>query len=461
MSGTAIQNQSALLVEDVNVWLGTGAKFDSVDVLAIDGEITAIGAVPPEKIPRGVVRISGSGGTLIPGLCDLHVHLTTNSDYEHPVDNATYRALTTPQEKLLHGLRNGVRALTSGFTTLRVMGNRDAGEVELRNFVDSGWLPGPRLVVAPWIVSMTGGRGDLLIPPSLPRAPFDTADGAAECRKAVRLQKRAGADFIKVSASGGWMSKGDLAESPNYSQHELNEIVDEAHDLGMRVAAHAHSTEGIRRALLAGVDTVEHGSLLDREAVEMMASQGTFLVPTLSVGAWLMERGDATGAHREGLQKVLKATELHRRSAQMAYEAGVKIAVGTDSTGTLCPFGEHAREMELLVDIGMSPEEALTAATRIAAEALGREGEIGTLEVGKQADMVLVNGDPTRDVSLLRTKGGIRGVFKGGIEINELWPRLYQALSGDWERARQDEPQESNRSGSSAPTSTTPPEGLA
>jgi imidazolonepropionase-like amidohydrolase len=324
-----------------------------------------------------------------------------------------------------------MRALAAGFTTLRVMGHRDVGEVELRHFIDSGFLPGPRLKVSSWPISMTGGRGDLFWPSSLPRDPWDTADGIEECRKVVRLQRKLGADFIKVTASGGMLSSGDRPHWPNYTVDELRVIADEAHTYDMRVAAHAHSTSGIKRSLAAGIDTIEHGSFLDDECIEMMLERGTYLVPTLAINDWILSRGRSSGAQADGIAKLERAGRAQLDSLQKAIAAGVKIAMGTDSTGTICPFGQHARELELYVQAGMSPAAALATATGVAAQALGLEDEQGTIDVGKIADLVVVDGDPTVDISLLRRPGGIRRVYRAGVDVTDPWPLVTDAMRGE------------------------------
>jgi imidazolonepropionase-like amidohydrolase len=416
---------SSLLIADTDVWTGRNEPVKkNVCLLMTGGRIAALGPRDTLSIPPDTKVVDGRGTTAIPGLCDIHVHLTTNSNYAKVVDNATYRALTTKPEKLLHGIRNGMRALAAGFTTLRVMGHRDVGEIELKTFVERGLFVGPRLLVAPWVISMTGGRGDLFYPSTWPREPMDTADGVEECRKLVRLQRKQGADFIKVTASGGMLSESDQPHWANYTIDELKVIVDEAHDYDMKVAAHAHSVEGIKRALAAGVDTLEHGSFLDEKSIEMMVTKGTFLVPTLAIADWIATSGAARGVRPDGLAKITHAKERQMQSVRMAHAAGVKIAMGTDSTGTLCPFGEHARELELYVEAGLSPMEALMTATTVAADALGLSQQIGSLEAGKVADLVMVNGDPTKDIGVLRKPGGISKVFKDGVDLTNPWPAL-------------------------------------
>jgi len=425
-------SKGTVVLTNARLWDGTGNDVTpNATIRVADGLITAVetGSAPAATgaLDAGPT-IDVGGASVIPGLVDMHVHLTTSSERTKPVDNAIYRTLTTRPEKLLHGLRNAMRSLASGFTTLRVMGHREVGEVELRDFIDRGWLPGPRLKVAPWPISMTGGRGDLFLPTTVGREVWDTADGVEACRALVRMQRKMGADFIKVTASGGMLSSGDKPHWPNYTVDELRVIAEEAHTYDMRVAAHAHSTEGIRRSLDAGIDSIEHGSFLTEELVAQMVEQGTYLVPTLAINQWILDRGRDSGATAEGISKLEQAGHRQVESVQMALVAGVKIAMGTDSTGTICPLGHHARELELMVACGMSPTGALASATRVAAEALALEHEQGTLEPGKIADLVVVNGDPTVDINVLRLPGGIRSVYRAGVDVSDPWPGLTEIL---------------------------------
>ncbi|MBN9032339.1 MAG: hypothetical protein BGO05_02630 [Rhizobiales bacterium 63-7] len=413
------------LIENVAVWRGRGEHVETAMAIRIEnGRIAAIAPTGTLSAGPQATVVDGAGATAIPGLCDIHVHLATNSDYGRIVDNATYRALVPGTEKLLHGVRNGLRALKAGVTTLRVMGHRESGDVELAAMIERGLIPGPRLLVAPWVISMTGGRGDLFYPAAWPRQYLDTADGIEECRKVVRLQRKLGAGFIKVTASAGVLSADDKVHWPNYTVEELKVIVSEAHDYDLKVAAHAHSTEGIKRALLAGVDTLEHGTNLDDECIAMMVEQGTWLVPTLAITDSLLRRGAASGARAEGLAKLEIARANQSRSILKAIAAGVKIAMGTDSSGNLCRFGEHARELELYVELGMTPAKALETATSAAAEALDLAGEIGTLDAGKCADIVLVNGNPLQDIYLLQREGGLRRVYRNGVDVTDPWPAV-------------------------------------
>lgn len=415
----------ATLITDVTLWRGEGTAVETgVSVLIEGSRITTIAPADVIQAPADARRIEGKGATAIPGLSDIHVHLTTNSDLGQIVDNATYRALVPGTEKLLHGLRNAWRALAAGFTTLRVMGHRDSGDIELAAFFRRGLLPGPRLSVAPWVISMTAGRGDLFYPNAWPRQPLDTADGVDECRRVVRTHRKLGADFIKFTASAGLLSAGDQPHWPNYTVDEMRAIVEEAHDADMRVAAHAHATVGIRRALDAGVDTIEHGSFLDDACIEQMIRQGTYLVPTLAISDTVIRNGERSGARRDGMAKMKVARETKVKNIKKAIDAGVKIAMGTDSSGNLCPFGDNARELEIYVEIGMSPVAALETATVRAAEALGRPDVTGRIAEGGIADIVLVNGNPLEDIYVLRREGGLRAVFKDGQDVTNPWPAV-------------------------------------
>jgi imidazolonepropionase-like amidohydrolase len=421
--------RGSLDVVNARIWTGDGRLIESGTLQIRDGRIRSVTDMPQQS-SSDAPALDAAGATVIPGLMDAHVHLTTASSHTKPVDNATYRALATNPAKLLNGVRNSMRALASGFTTLRVMGHRDVGEPELRDFIDSGELTGPRLRVAPWVVSMTGGRGDLFWPSTIERSELDTADGVDGVRKMVRLQRKRGADFIKVTASGGTLSAGDRPHWPNYTEVELRALSEEAHDYDLTVAAHAHSIEGVMRAVRAGVDTIEHGSYIDERCIELMLEHRVHLVPTLAISDWVIARGQSGSVTAEGLDKMKASRDKHMETFIAAVDAGVSIAAGTDSTGTICPFGHHARELELYVEAGLSPEFALTAATRTASEAIGVDDVAGTLAPGKSADFLIVEGDPLQDITLLRG-GGLRQVFKDGIDVTDPWPTVMEAMAAE------------------------------
>ncbi|WES64376.1 amidohydrolase family protein [Microbacter sp. GSS18] len=412
-------SEKTLAVVGADVWPGHGPDMlPDQTIVAADGVITAVGPRESTPVPVGARVIDAAGKYVIPGLADAHVHLTTNADESHYGPWSQFLNERTVQEMALHGIRNGLRALTTGFTTLRVMGIRGAGEPELRDFTAKGLLPGPRLFVTPWWVSMTNGHGDLFYPKHHPRWEWDTADGPDQCRQLVRILAREGADFIKVMASGGLLSAGDKASWPNYTVEELKAIVDEAHAMDLKVAAHATGLAGLRRALEAGVDSIEHGTFLEEAEAAQMAETGTVLVPTLAITDAFT--GDVGGVKPELAAKARAVVERHRSGFQFALDAGVKIAMGTDSGDHVAPFGEQAREFELYCEHGMKPYEALETATLATAELFDRTGELGLVAAGSVADLVVLEQNPLDDITALRAPGGIINVVKDGVDYTAL-----------------------------------------
>lgn len=418
-----------VVIEGGLVWMGAGQHVEDGLVHVRSGSVVYAGPRGESNVPDGTPRLDGRGCTVLPGLVDAHVHLTTNSDHDRVVPSDVFRGQVSLPGKLLHGLRNAHRALAAGFTTLRVMGHRGAGELELRDFVEDGLAVGPRLLVAPWWITMTNGHGDLFYPPYTRREKWDTADGVDECRKLVRLQAKAGADFIKVMASGG-MSKGEQPHWPNYSIAELSAIVETAHEMDLRVAAHALSAEGIRRCLAAGVDSIEHGSYLDSDTAAEMAERGTFLVPTMSFNDWCQREGTARGLTAQAVSDLSEAHDRTIESFGLAREAGVRVVMGTDSSGTLCPFGAHARELELYVKHGMSPDDALATASTNAAALLDR-AEVGSLRPGSVGDVVVVEGNVLDEIGLLADRSNIRHIVRAGRDVSGYLRGATEALGLD------------------------------
>ena len=385
---------------------GTGAPPRAATVVIAGDRIDSVGGA----VPAGVRAIDVAGRTVMPGLIDAHVHLCAYAG--EGTSPRLWSVATFEEEQLLHGAANARTALQVGFTTVRDMAGARA-EVALKHAFDAFVLEGARVVSAGFI-GMTGGHGDLFVPPAVERRPTPIADGVDECRRAVRRHARDGADLIKICTSGGVLSLGDKSEWRNYTDDETRAIVDEAHALAMRVAAHAHTRSGIAQALDAGVDSIEHGSQLDEELATRMAKTGTRLIATLSIHEQIRLHGKERGVPAESLAKAEELHEGRIRAVRVAKEAGVRIACGTDSSNVL-PFGLHAWELELLCrDGGFTPMEAIVAATRDAAETVGLGERTGTLERGKWADLIVVDGDPLQDISLLRDAPRIRKVFREG-----------------------------------------------
>jgi len=400
----------SVVIKDVRLIDGTGATpLEHASVLVRDDEIVAIGSSNHMVCPRGSVEIHGAGCTVMPGLIDVHVHLHTPA----VKDRLAYEVKTSPMLKAFYVADNARRTLDAGFTTVR-----DAGGgmecLAAKQAIELGLAIGPRLLTS-GVVAMTAGHADPAMGlANWPIRPEDTADGVDEVRKRVREHVRSGYDWIKICTTGGVLSAGDESWWRNYTLDEIKAITDEAHALGRRVASHAHGREGIVNAIVGGVDTVEHGIYLDDEILEMMIERDVYLVPTMTIGQAFRERATEVGLSEEAIRKGNAVMDVVMANMARAHQAGVKMVLGTDCSGNLARAGENAWELELMVQIGMTPMEAIMAATGEAARAIGLGEITGTLEVGKKADLILVHGDPLQDISVLRDKESIVLVMKEG-----------------------------------------------
>src|SRR5438477_4227048 len=324
-----------------------GPPLPNASLLIRGRDILAVGPSNTISIPDGARVFDVSGHTLLPGLIDGHVHLRAYAGRDRS-DFYLWSVATFNEEQVLHAAANARRAVEAGFTTLRdAAGARP--EIAVKHASDQHLLDGARVLVAGF-VGMTGGHGDLFMPPAVTRRPYTTADGPDECRKLVREYARDGADWIKICTSGGVLSLGDESAWRNYTLEETRVIVDETHALGKRVAAHAHTLSGVRQALEGGVDSIEHGSALDADLIQRMLDTGTWLCPTLAVTEHIHSHGRERGVPEASLAKneVVRASRLE--SARAAAAAGVRIFLGTDTSSVL-PFGHHAWELELLVSL--------------------------------------------------------------------------------------------------------------
>jgi imidazolonepropionase-like amidohydrolase len=368
---------------------GTSAPAVRNGALLIEnGRIAAVGSRKSvEREARGAHVVDAGSLVASPGLINLHAHL----DMDGSPDFMTSALLMSEQTSTLMGVRNAREALHAGITTLRDLGTKFATAISVRDAIDRGWTEGPRVLAAGKVVCMTGGHCWFIA---------HEADGPHEMRKAVRENLKRGADCIKVIATGGVLSPGVEVGSSQLDVDEMDVAVREAHKAGRRVAAHAIGKSGIHNALRAGVDTIEHGCYLDDTALALFKSSRAFYVPTLAAPHCLHAHLDVLPDYVA--RKTREVYDAHRESFRLALRAGVPIAAGADS-GT--PFNTHSAfvtELACMVGLGMSPEQALAATGPVAAQALGRADEMGTLERGKSADVVLVSQDPRQDITALR-----------------------------------------------------------
>ena len=379
-------------------------------VLVQGSRITAKGS--RLAVPAGAQVIDLGDVTLLPGFIDAHTHVTDESSNDWNADTVSGLRRTIP-EATLRAAELARRTLMAGFTTVRDVGSADYIDVGLRNAIASGVTPGPRMLVSVHALGARGGHCDNTGYPFQRFGPEPgIADGIAsgpdQFRDAVRFQVKYGADVIKVCATGGVLSLADDVGAPQLTQAEMDALVDEAHRLGRRTAAHAHGAEGAKVAIRAGIDSIEHGSFLDEEAVKMMHEHGTYLVPTLMAGEYAGGRKATRKYPPEIAAKALQALDGRSSAFKRAVGAGVKIAFGTDSG--VSPHGHNAEEFGLLVEHGLSPAAALRTSVTAAA-LLGVERLTGTIEAGKEADIVAVPGDVLKNIAATET---VRFVMKGG-----------------------------------------------
>ncbi|MBI3979488.1 MAG: amidohydrolase family protein [Chloroflexi bacterium] len=396
-----------------------GTPQHDVGILVEGNRIDQI--IPLAQAPTGerLTVIDASRQTVMPGLMDIHLHLVTVLD---PQETHTFWSMMAAPPPLLtlHAAKNARLMLEAGFTTVRDLGgyiNRTNVEVvSLRRAIEMDLVPGPRVFAAGW-VTQTAGHIDMGFPATWPREPGICADGPWEVRKLARTLFRLGVDLLKTTSSGGLSGYWEDLTWRNYTVEELAALADEAHAVGKRLAVHTDTPAGIKNAVIAGADTLEHCTIVDDEALDLMVKHGTYMVPTLSLGSERAAEGRRRGgtARPDVLRKASIISEGLRASFQKAHRAGVKIATGTDTYFHFRDrFGESAYELELMVQYGMSPMEAIVASTRSAADALGAADRLGTVEPGKLADLIVVDGNPLDDVRILQDKARILVVMKDG-----------------------------------------------
>ncbi|HET6179543.1 MAG TPA: amidohydrolase family protein [Candidatus Sulfotelmatobacter sp.] len=382
----------------------TGKLLNDQMLMIVEGRIVSVGSAGEAKVPTDAVRIELPNATVLPGLIDAHTHLTMEPRFGYD-----RLAVSVPREALI-GAKNARLTLLAGFTTVRNVGARDFTDVALRDAVNAGDVPGPRMLVSGPALSITGGHCDNNMLPFEYHATSDgVADGVAAVQHKVRENIKYGSDLIKVCATGGVLSLGDNPQHSQFTLEEMKAIVADAHRLGRKVAAHAHGAEGIRWAAEAGVDSIEHGSYIDDAGIAVMKEHGTYLVPTLYLGDWMIDNAGLTHLPAPLMAKAQEVIPAARNNIAHAFASGVKVAFGTDAA--VYPHGLNAHEFAVMVRLGLTPLQAIQAATVNAADLLGWAGKVGTLEPGAWADIVAVDGDPVKDVTTLER---VRFVMKGG-----------------------------------------------
>ncbi|TLS36489.1 metal-dependent hydrolase family protein [Pseudalkalibacillus caeni] len=383
-------------ITNVQLFDGTGSDLTKTTILFDEKTIIGIGDKVKEE--EADLVIDGDGLTCVPGLMDCHVHLTMNGSAD-PFGESLGK---TEADDAYKAYRNAQNQIESGVVTVRNVGSKANVDIALRKAIESGVVKGPRILASGEPIVMTGGHGHTMA---------IEADGVDEVRKAARTQLKKGADLLKLMATGGVMTPGVDPNSPQLGEDELSCACTEASNAGKTTAAHAQGVEGIKNAIRAGITTVEHGIYLDEEAIDMMLERGTYLVPTLAAPFNIVERGLDEGIPEHAVQKAERVMGDHVKSFYKAYERGVKIAAGTDAGTPFNRHGDFVTELELMVKNGMKHEDVLQSATKVAAEAMKIDSKTGTVEEGKLADLLLVEGNPLEDISALRK---VVKVFKEG-----------------------------------------------
>ena len=410
----------AALPAEPTVVIKAGAVYDvesgetkaNQTIVVENGRIVEIGATGQVKGREPSEEIDLSGLTILPGLIDCHTHLGTRADRYDEV--AKFR--DSPFHNAFNAVKHAKITLEAGFTTVRDVGSKPFLAVDLRQSINEGFISGPRIIASGPSISITGGHGDLnnyapqvrveMFPEE---RDYRIADGVDQVRHVVRAQLKHGVDVIKINASGGVLSRGDAPGAPQYTVEELRAAVEEAHAAGRKVAAHAHGAQGIKNAVIAGVDSIEHGSLIDDEGIALMIKHGTWLVADIYNDDYILGRAKEFGMPEEFIEKERKVGQIQRDNFAKAAKAGVKVAFGTDAG--VYPHGENARQFAYMIKYGLTPAHAIRSATIDAAELLGKSNELGKIAPGYHADLIAVSGDPLKDVTILEN---VRVVVKAG-----------------------------------------------
>ena len=376
-------------------------------VIVKDGRIDAVSPARSTDVPKGIEVLDLQGHTLLPGLIDMHVHLTSGGGY-----HGYERLKLTDERRAILGVVHAKETLMAGFTTVRNVGAGSFGDVALRDAINDGDIPGPRMLVSGPPIGITGGHcsDNNLLPPEYGISGEGVADGPWAARTAVRRNIKYGADLIKTCSTGGVLSKGTKVGAPQYTVEELTALIDEAHSRGLKVASHAHGAEGIINALIAGADTIEHASFIDDEGIRLAIENDAALSMDIYVTEYILGEGASAGILEESLEKERMTGATQRSNFRKAVEAGATIVYGTDAG--VYPHGQNAKQLSRMTRFGMTPLQALQSATTVAAEVMGLGYEVGKIEAGYAADFVAVEGNPIEQIELLEAPSA---VIKGGV----------------------------------------------
>ncbi len=382
----------------------TGAEPAAQTIIVTGDRIAAVAPTASTPKQAGDTEIDLTKYTVMPGLIDVHTHLTFANNFD-----PYFELSMTPAREGIIGVENAKVTLEAGFTTVRNVGANDFADVALRDEINAGHIPGPHMQVSGPILGITGGHADAnLLPYEFHVHGEGIADGIPAVQHQVRENIKYGADLIKIAATGGVLSKGDDPQASQFTLEEMQAIVADAHRLGRKVAAHAHGAQGILWASEAGVDSIEHGSYLNDEGIAMMKKKGTYLVPTAYLVDWMQQYGKLPPLYQ---QKMKDVSAVEKQSAIKAIKAGVKIALGTDAA--VYPHGLNAHEVDVYVNqFGMSPLAGIQTGTINAADLMGWTDKVGTIEPGKWADIIAIDGDPLKDVKILQH---VPFVMKAGV----------------------------------------------
>lgn len=384
---------------------GTGTVYDRGTLVVRGSKISAVGPSRTLTIPKGARRINGRGLTILPGLIDCHVHLCLGGE----ADVVGALESEDPSLRLLKSASYAKATLDAGFTTVRDVGARDHSIFALQQAVDSGLVRGPRIVGAGLAICMIGGHARFI---------GREVEGTEQVRRAVMEQIAAGAGVIKVIASGGVLTPNTSPDEAQMTMEELSAAVDAARQAEKKVAAHAHGASGMRNAILAGVRSIEHATLLDEEAGALMKRYGVYMVPTLSALATTAACRPSCGIPESALDKAKAMTKRHKVSFKSAHQGGISIAMGTDAGTPFNYHGENAQELERMVALGMTPMEAIVASTATAARLIGIQDSVGRLTRGMEADLVVLKGNPLQRIDVLQDRDKIMGVMKAGTFVS-------------------------------------------